>query len=230
MPSGYNTVHVEPPQQDPAQVKLCTACRSALVDNTTTPLYLPQPDAAICIGCREREHVLSSRNTLLSSDSRLLCIDVDPGFTPPASLEGGSPLQNTRHTPEISSYDDEMITDEPAEPDYSYHGSIIPPAAYSSKPKLLVLQCDTDVTSAALHHNHTSTLTHTTIVSPKHTATPSPNPLTDITRLRIRPQGHHCLHPGATFQGTQKSGRNSYDVNVTIVVCFAISSSQYCSP
>ena len=48
--------------------------------------------------------------------------------------------------------------------------------------------------------------------------TASPDPLSDITRLRIRSQGHHCLYPGATFQGTQKSGRNSYDVNVTIVV------------
>ncbi|KAJ7172341.1 vacuolar import and degradation protein-domain-containing protein, partial [Mycena filopes] len=43
------------------------------------------------------------------------------------------------------------------------------------------------------------------------------DPLTDITRLRIRTQTHHCLYPGASFQGTQKSGRNSYDVNVTIV-------------
>lgn len=46
----------------------------------------------------------------------------------------------------------------------------------------------------------------------------APDPLSDITRLRVRSQGHHCLYPGATFQGTQKSGRNSYDVNVTIVV------------
>ena len=45
-----------------------------------------------------------------------------------------------------------------------------------------------------------------------------PDPLADITRLRVRSQGHHCLYPGAIFQGTQKSGRNSYDVSVTIVV------------
>ncbi|KAJ6597026.1 vacuolar import and degradation protein-domain-containing protein [Mycena vulgaris] len=43
------------------------------------------------------------------------------------------------------------------------------------------------------------------------------DPLADITRLRVRAQTHHCLYPGASFQGTQKSGRNSYDVNVTIV-------------
>lgn len=47
---------------------------------------------------------------------------------------------------------------------------------------------------------------------------PVPDPTTDITRLRVRAQRHHCLYPGATFQGTQKSGRTSYDVNVTIVV------------
>ncbi|KAJ7632751.1 vacuolar import and degradation protein-domain-containing protein [Roridomyces roridus] len=43
------------------------------------------------------------------------------------------------------------------------------------------------------------------------------DPLADITRLRVRAQTHHCLYPGASFQGTQKSGRNSYDVTVTIV-------------
>ncbi|KAJ7741548.1 vacuolar import and degradation protein-domain-containing protein [Mycena maculata] len=46
---------------------------------------------------------------------------------------------------------------------------------------------------------------------------PKGDPLADITRLRVRAQTHHCLYPGASFQGTQKSGRNSYDVTVTIV-------------
>ncbi|KAH9958272.1 vacuolar import and degradation protein-domain-containing protein, partial [Russula dissimulans] len=45
----------------------------------------------------------------------------------------------------------------------------------------------------------------------------APDPYVDITRIRMRSQGHHCLYPGATFQGTQKSGRNSYDVTVSIV-------------
>ncbi|KAJ6623517.1 vacuolar import and degradation protein-domain-containing protein [Mycena sp. CBHHK59/15] len=48
-------------------------------------------------------------------------------------------------------------------------------------------------------------------------ASPRADPLADITRLRVRSQTHHCLYPGAAFHGTQKSGRNSYDVNVTIV-------------
>lgn len=49
-----------------------------------------------------------------------------------------------------------------------------------------------------------------------------PDPLSDITRIRTRMRANRCLYPGATFQGTQKSGRNSYDVTVTIVVCYSI--------
>lgn len=51
-----------------------------------------------------------------------------------------------------------------------------------------------------------------------------PDPLADVTRLRVRPRGHQCLYPGARFEGSQKSGRNSYEVTVSIVnVDFAAS-------
>jgi hypothetical protein len=46
----------------------------------------------------------------------------------------------------------------------------------------------------------------------------APDPMTDITRLRVRAQGFHSLYPGAVFQGKQHSGRSSYDVTVKIVV------------
>ncbi len=36
---------------------------------------------------------------------------------------------------------------------------------------------------------------------------PTPDPYIDITRIRMRFQGHHCLYPGATFQGTQKTAQ-----------------------
>lgn len=52
----------------------------------------------------------------------------------------------------------------------------------------------------------------------RHETIHSPSPLVDITRLRVRSPTHHCLYPGATFTGTQKSVRSSYDVKVTIVV------------
>ncbi|EST09837.1 Vacuolar import/degradation protein Vid24 [Kalmanozyma brasiliensis GHG001] len=44
-----------------------------------------------------------------------------------------------------------------------------------------------------------------------------PDPLAELSRLRNPPKGRGCLYPGATFNGTQKSGRNSYDVTVRIV-------------
>ncbi|KAJ7109510.1 vacuolar import and degradation protein-domain-containing protein [Mycena epipterygia] len=46
-------------------------------------------------------------------------------------------------------------------------------------------------------------------VSPRQLAKGA-DPLADITRLRVRAQTHHCLAP-------RRAGRNSYDVNVTIV-------------
>ena len=48
-----------------------------------------------------------------------------------------------------------------------------------------------------------------------------PDPLVDITRLRMRPKGFRCLQAGSTFKGVQKSGRSSYDVNVTLLVSTA---------
>ncbi|KAJ9476952.1 Vacuolar import and degradation protein 24 [Pseudozyma hubeiensis] len=44
-----------------------------------------------------------------------------------------------------------------------------------------------------------------------------PDPLAELSRLRNPPRGRGCLYPGATFNGTQKSGRNSYDVTVRVV-------------
>lgn len=49
-----------------------------------------------------------------------------------------------------------------------------------------------------------------------------PDPKADISRLRCIGRGRGCLYPGATFNGIQKSGRNSYDVTVQIVVSIGI--------
>ncbi|KAH7340744.1 vacuolar import and degradation protein-domain-containing protein [Rhizoctonia solani] len=44
-----------------------------------------------------------------------------------------------------------------------------------------------------------------------------PDPYADVTRLRLSNTRQDCLYPGAQFVGIQKSGRNSYNVSVTIV-------------
>jgi len=81
----------------------------------------------------------------------------------------------------------------------------------------------TNVSHSPLSANHWASPTRGRAQLLHHPAA-HPDPLVDITRLRVRSQGHHCLYPGAIFQGTQKSGRNSYDVSVTIVdVDFSLS-------
>jgi hypothetical protein len=44
------------------------------------------------------------------------------------------------------------------------------------------------------------------------------DPFVDITRVRAGPQGAHCLYPGASFHGEQRSGSSQYDVSVRILV------------
>lgn len=44
-----------------------------------------------------------------------------------------------------------------------------------------------------------------------------PDPMQDISRLRIPSKGRGCLYPGSIFSGTQKSGKLSYDVTVEIL-------------
>lgn len=47
------------------------------------------------------------------------------------------------------------------------------------------------------------------------------DPCADVTRIRTTTRGNKYIYPGATFTGTQKSGRNNYDVTVTVVVSLA---------
>ncbi|CAO1637491.1 unnamed protein product [Parajaminaea phylloscopi] len=44
-----------------------------------------------------------------------------------------------------------------------------------------------------------------------------PDPMPEISQVRMPPCGRGCLYPGALFRGTQKSGSLSYDVTVEIL-------------
>lgn len=200
------------PQQDQQSQKVCSTCHSTLVDNSA--LFLPH-DAVVCTGCRE--HVLSARDAVIPAEDRTFCNDVEPNFARPPH-EGGNSMQNTRRTPFL--FDGNVIHMPPPEAGRPFHSSAVAPLTYATKSTPLTLQCNTKDLNYTSHQSQSSSFTHPPNAFRKPSNfTSSPDPLTDITRLRVRSQGHHCLHPGATFQGTQKSGRNSYDVNVTIVVC-----------
>ncbi len=142
------------------------------------------------------------------TDPRTTCIDVDNAY-----------LRLGRST-----YDQEPSdTQRPAPP---------PPPSFASKlSSLSVHTPTTTVSSSQPLQSHAPTVP---VANPnrRHTAlvSLSPNPLTDITRLRVRHPGSPLSLPGCLLQGTQKSGRNSYDVTVTIVVRMSLRLSCVCSP
>ncbi|KAH7929754.1 hypothetical protein BV22DRAFT_1102246 [Leucogyrophana mollusca] len=89
----------------------------------------------------------------------------------------------------------------------------------TAKPPALAIRTSANIPPSwsASPHQRASTASTNAAPHTQRQSVPAPDPLTDITRIRVRSQGHHCLYPGATFQGSQKSGRNSYEVNVNIV-------------
>jgi hypothetical protein len=214
MPSSEDkslVAHQQPHDQPQPQYKVCTSCQSALVDSNATLL-----DAPVCIGCRE--HGFSQRATPTPSDARRFPVDVGPNFSP-------SLLHDARRKPDNPIFGDAIVMDSVSE--LGHHCQNKLPSSHRSIPPTLLTVCcgDSDFSDLPPQTTHTSSSAPPVTVSRRQSnLIPSPDPLTDITRIRTRSQGHHCLHPGATFQGTQKSGRNSYDVNVTIVVslpCFS---------
>ena len=208
-------------QQQP-QIKVCSSCQSDLVDSTAA-IFLPELDALVCTGCRE--HAFSPRSTLMPSDGRRFPTDVGSNFVSSILREEGSLLLDARRKPENPPFKDTVAMDPIAETDHPTCQNTFPSSSdYPSELTSLTICCNTNNFSDILPHPAFASPPTPTATVPHRQSSPisSPDPLTDITRLRIRSQGHNCLYPGATFQGTQKSGRNSYDVNVTIVVsCMA---------
>ena len=177
------------------QAKLCAYCHATLVDPSTAAFHDNQ---VICAICRERSPHLTTRESPSHRQRSHETLNVS----------------NTRRVPDpIPAYDTT-----PPEPQYvsltkkqpNFPCSTI--ASVVSAHRRQVPQYATSYESNDIPLNNRSQQRSTI-------AAPYPNPLADITRLRIRSVAHQCLYAGAVFQGTQKSGRNSYDVHVTIVVC-----------
>ena len=132
-------------------------------------------------------------------------------FVQTAFHEGADSVQNTTLAPEPFVYDDDDIR-----ADSAYQTTH---STYLTKPASSTFS--SPIRSPLLSPDHLPSFVRPETAPRDHPHIPtSPCPRTDITRMRMRPQVHYCLYPGAIFQGTQKSGRNSYDVTVTIVVCF----------
>ena len=220
MPSNHKSPLADQHQQDQqqGQAKECSTCH-AILQEPATSLFLPESGTVVCLACRERTLILISS----TQDVRQHRIDQDTSY-PVRQLTHELPIpQSTRRYQDIilpAEFDSDVSSSPSSsvlEPSSSFSGSS--PASSSYSNKSLNIHCDS-IPQPNFSRHHTSFASHSyESTRPQSTSYSSPDPLSDITRLRIRSRGHHCLHPGSAFQGTQKSGRNSYDVNVTIVVC-----------
>ena len=166
-----------------------------------------------------------------------------PDLTNEANLQHPSSAESTAQISEHAQFslDEDIDMDAPTPRPHQTQSHVQTAASSSASTSATSRKSLRVVVDTTPHHHHqalptTHAAQHTIIPISRASSSQSqppqvissyPDPLDDITRLRVRSQGHHCLYPGATFQGTQKSGRNSYDVNVTIVVSLHLFSSQH---
>lgn len=198
------------------QVKLCSSCRSPLaqdLDASSALFFSDSNDLMMCYPCKERyllqniqqqTHEPASYHDAVDEPHRLHQHPAHAVNGPVSVMEGPPSVQLPPFCPP---------SDRPL-PSKVQHEALVP-SAPSKRAKLAIvvsggLRSAVSSTPSALSsiRSDISPLQHS----------PAPDPYIDVTRIRMRSQGHHCLYPGATFQGTQKSGRNSYDVTVSIVV------------
>jgi hypothetical protein len=228
------------PHQDPCpqpQVKLCSSCRSPLSSDQDTAYFFPDSDASdhlmLCRPCKER-YLLQTIQQQIHDLSQYSAISQDPPPLHPYPLQLTS--NDAPHAPTLdgsipepapmmeSSPSEQLSThispsDRPSPPKVA-HESLVS-SVPSKRAKLAISAPVAPGAPDGLRSAVSPTHSVSPSVRSSHTPlqhSPTPDPSVDITRIRVRSQGHHCLYPGATFQGTQKSGRNSYDVTVSIVV------------
>ncbi|KAF8623456.1 hypothetical protein AX15_006241 [Amanita polypyramis BW_CC] len=209
----------DPPSLDlpVPQLGVCVKCQSTL--DTSGPIAAPGVGTFVCSACRELLLLSSPRDP---SDAREVRFDINLALV---RLPSHDNPPSTRPIPDL---DDSMLLGDVVNQRVSDHSRTSSDA--SSKPSTPLrkpaLSCitTTSVSSVAplshsLVHHVTSTTASTVVIDSRRQNGKCmvPDPLIDITRLRIRTSSHYCLYPGATFVGTQKSGRSSYDVTVTVV-------------
>ncbi|KIL69904.1 hypothetical protein M378DRAFT_184273 [Amanita muscaria Koide BX008] len=200
------------------QLAVCAKCQSTLPVISPSILVSGAVNV-VCTGCRELL-LLSPRDQFGPIDVREGRIVLNPAPTRIQNRDIAQ-TQNTRYPPESDDGPMPADTNGHRIPD-SGHFTSDSTSKSSTPSRKPTLTCNTNsVLPVAPLPSHNSTPHHTsttTLESRRQNNKCSIHaPLADITRLRVRPSSHHCLYPGATFVGTQKSGRSSYDVTVTVV-------------
>ncbi|KAJ3574819.1 hypothetical protein NP233_g1505 [Leucocoprinus birnbaumii] len=222
MPHNFQPlVDAAPAHQQSSQPKSCPSCY-ALV-------FVPELDApAICPNCREQVLLRAAQ----SQHPQRRLIDQDVPLQHSQNIHGTrTTFVNTLESPPASPIPQPSVTTVMVSPP-----RIEPQAEFSKPYTTPVYRIEQPPALPAITHFSppaVSSLRQPHSREPREkppntVAISTPDPLADVTRIRVRTRANHCLYPGATFEGTQKSGRNSYDVTVTIVVCHPHFSSRMC--
>ena len=207
-----------PPQQDlhsQPQIKLCSSCRSPLtqdLDATSAHFFADSDvnDLMMCYPCKERYLLQTLQQQAHEPASYRDAVDESHRFHqhPAHSVIGLVESPPAMQPPPLCPPSDRPL------PSKVQHETLVP--SVPSKRAKLALVVSDGLRSAVSSPPSVPSSIRSDVSPLQHS--PTPDPYIDITRIRMRSQGHHCLYPGASFQGTQKSGRNSYDVTVSIVV------------
>jgi hypothetical protein len=220
---------VDPTSAEAAQAtKYCLYCNNPLDSSNLNAVLTVQDDHdsnTMCAWCRDMQPQGQQDDDVFADD------DASASFIrttlPTISTQLNSvPLGHTADLQGIFTHDmdmDDVPTSSSTAPPFCISSSTqsSPHSVYSQStiptaPKAIHTHATTP--SRPLSHQSRNNVSTDSYSPHMNTSCSSPNPLLDITHIRVRVQGHHCLYPGAVFQGTQKSGRNSYEVNVNIVV------------
>lgn len=202
------------------QIKVCIVCKapvsSADLDHPTHQLLIEPDIPLLCAGCRDPRSASTRQQYPISAGGRGSfggAEFVRPVLQVPPDGPNPIPFPTSQAHPSASPLDVQELPRliSTSSDSGSYLSRISDKIHHAPKVKIQtdnLYPVSRTVSSESLQPQKET----------RHETTYSPNPLVDITRLRVRSPTHHCLYPGATFTGTQKSGRSSYDVNVTIVV------------
>jgi glucose-induced degradation protein 4 len=221
-----NTCPVIPDQiqpETPQAIKICSFCSHLLVDSSNAVLV---QDDSFCVWCHNGQLQVRPDDTPVVDGIGALHIRA-PYPTITTQLNTVPPV----HILDEGIFGDGMDMDEVPTPSLTASSPYTPISALSStasmysqpttlstsRPVALSIHTHSTTPRPVTHQSRNNTSKDTLSHSPR-VSSSSPDPLLDITHIRVRSQGHHCLYPGSVFQGTQKSGRNSYEVTVNIVV------------
>jgi hypothetical protein len=197
-------------------------CAAAGMLLTTAPASSPAvPEGQLCSTCRCRP--APPRDGTCCAPA--VHADDAPEQAPPESADGLGGAVFVPVLEHVGGFVEEPVAEEDEHDDSDATPPASPRLARASmaptrrrtEPALLI--ATTSPASASSSPKPKPVRSVTTAVSTKTAHDYTLDPFMDITRLRIRSRGSHCLYPGATFQGIQKSGTNNYEVNVQIVVC-----------